>query len=287
MKKILTLSVLALSTTTYANNVDALKGHEIIGDSYWSNYDKEAVEAEVSRFNLHGIRSGGIEKTLKESAENSVSQVRREMLQSTAVALGTQAGLANGNTLINRVVEEYHNKNNLDSVYKFSAIMLEPGFLPPVISLSTNAYQQHGDNEVRAAGKIYKIEIPARIVNASPTWRTYLHQAVSEPEKPGSSTLPSTSAEKRVWDLAIEKGWKQGMEQAKDLFFANKARLDRDFKGMILYKELYEDGMVTKPKLTRKNLGVTGGGDEMAVDDRVIKKTSDAKLVPNKNAWFK
>ena len=56
---------------------------------------------------------------------------------------------------------------------------------------------------------------------------------------------------------------------------------------MLRYKRLYELGMVTKPKLSRSELGITGGGKEMAIGDRVIKKTQDAQLNPNKNKWFK
>ena len=85
----------------------------------------------------------------------------------------------------------------------------------------------------------------------------------------------------------MKLGWEDGYEQAADQFGDNLARLERDFTGMLRYKRLYELGMVTKPKLSRSELGITGGGKEMAIGDRVIKKTQDAQLNPNKNKWFK
>lgn len=287
-KKVVALSFLTIFSQQVFANTDLVSSSksQVVGDYYWSQSKGENVDP--TKFNISNISSSSVEKTLKANSESKVSFVRQEMLQSAALSFGTQAGLANAAVTINKALDKFNGSDKrLDTVYDFSKIMLEPGFLPPVISEGHNAYNQPTANEVRAADTIYKIEFPARIVNAAPNWRDYLYVEMSEPETPAKSTLPKNSAENKIWDEWVKKGWEDGYVQAADLYESGLARLDRDFKGMIRYKKLYQLNMVTKPKITKTELGVTGGGNEMAVGDRVIKKTYDAELNPKSNKWFK
>lgn len=287
-KKVVALSFLTIFSQQVFANTDLVSSakSQVVGDYYWSQSKSENVDP--TKFNISNISASSVEKTLKANSESKVSFVRQEMLQSAALSFGTQAGLANAAVSINKALDQFNGTDKkLDTVYDFSKIMLEPGFLPPVISEGRNAYNQPTANEVRAADTIYKIEFPARIVNAAPNWRDYLYVEMSEPETPAKSTLPKNSAENKIWDEWVKKGWEDGYVQAADLYESGLARLDRDFKGMIRYKKLYQLNMVTKPKITKTELGVTGGGNEMAVGDRVIKKTHDAELNPKSNKWFK
>lgn len=287
-KKVVALSFLTIFSQQVFANTDLVSSakSQVVGDYYWSQSKSENVDP--TKFNISNISASSVEKTLKANSESKVSFVRQEMLQSAALSFGTQAGLANAAVTINKALDQFNGSGKkLDMVYDFSKIMLEPGFLPPVISEGRNAYNQPTANEVRAADTIYKIEFPARIVNAAPNWRDYLYVEMSEPDAPAKSTLPKNSAENKIWDEWVKKGWEDGYVQAADLYESGLARLDRDFKGMIRYKKLYQLNMVTKPKITKTELGVTGGGNEMAVGDRVIKKTYDAELNPKSNKWFK
>lgn len=292
-RNILPLSIFIILSQGLINNAFAeqtsVDGKEIIGDKYWHNKTTEEYdEVKATRFNINNISASNVEKTLKANSESKINSIRLEMLQQAALSFGTQAGLAKGGLIINKALDQFNgNDKKLDKVYDFEKIQLEPGFLPPVITEGRNAYNQPSADEVRAADTIYKIEFPARIVNAAPNWRNYLYVEINEPETPAKSTLPKTSAENKVWDEWVKKGWDQGYEQAIDLFESELSRLDRDFKGMLRYKRLYQLGMVTKPKISKTELGVTGGGNEMAVGDRVIKKTYDSELNPKTNKWFK
>lgn len=280
------LSLTFVSQNIFANtNVQGIPSdNRIIGDQYWNEAKNDDIIT-ASKFNISNISSSSVEKTLKIEEESKINSVRAEMLQNAALAFGTQAGLANAGAYINKKLET--KSSVLDTVYDFRKIQLEPGFLPPVITEGRDAYNQPAEDEVRAADTIYKIEFPARIVNAAPDWRTYLFVNVTEPETPNKAVLPQTSAESKLWDKYIKIGWEQGYEQASDLYDIGLNRLNRDFKGMLRYKKLYEMGMVTKPKLSKTELGVTGGGNEMSIGDRIIKKTQDAELNPKTKTWFK
>ena len=243
------------------------------GDQHWS---QNAAPSNLTRDQILSSNVGTWSKV-------QVDDGRVESIQVAAVSLGSQAGMAARAREIEYAL--MNRANQYDKAFNFSAIMLEPGFLPPVITQGIDAYNQPNDNEARASDCVFRIERPARIVSASPTWRTYLLGNSTPAVRPDASVLPKTAEEKRLWDEWAATGWNQGARQADENFAANLARLRQDMQGMIRFKMLYEQGLVSKPKLSRSFLGVTGGGDEMAVNDRIIRITQKSALDANTKNW--
>jgi defect-in-organelle-trafficking protein DotC len=286
MSVCLSMALMA-GTTGFAHAADAngwsiSDDNKVAGDdAYWgSSSDDETPQ--TAKFDENSIYSDQLRKADKD-AKSEVPPIRAEAIQSAAAAFGAQAGLASRADKINKALAS--KSTYYDKVFDFNALQLEPGFLPPVISEGRDAYNQPNDDEVRASDTIYKIEFPARLVNVVPRWQQYLPVAFTNPTLPDSSLLPKNKAEKELWDDWAKKGWEQGFEQADNVFAANRGRLKRDFEGMIRFKRLYEQGLVVKPTLARSELGVTGGGDEMAVGDRLIKITTKAQLNPDAKRW--
>ncbi len=174
---------------------------------------------------------------------------------------------------------EYNKKFN------FSPLMLEPGFIPPVITESRNNYRQENRKQARASTLLFKIISPARFGD-TPIWQEYLFVSATKPELPDESVLPTKDSEKELWDVWAKKGWVEGVELARSTFEENLARLNRDYQGMARFKMLYEQGLVSTPKMAETHLGVTGGQDEMAIDDRVFEITVDAAFEPNIKNWL-
>lgn len=236
---------------------------------------------------LDSIESKQFLATIKtkedEDKDDKVPLPREEILKESAATYGARAGLSHRAYEIN--LDLAGKATNLDTIYNFRYIMLEEGVLPPVLSEGINAYKQPKDDEVRAAGQIYKIEFPARFVSTPPTWRSYLIQSALIPETPDDSVLPKTKGEAKIWDKWVAIGWYKGIEQSNYIFTASLGRLRRDFEGMIRFKTLYAKGMVSRPIIARTNLGVTGGGDELKVDDRIFKITEKAQLNSNPRSW--
>lgn len=256
------------------------------GDTYWQQNQGSqmptAPNAVLPPPDVNGVLSNQLLKD-KKSAATEVPWARASAIQGAAVAYGVQAGLASRAYQINQSLD--HRAPDYDRVFNFNAVMLEPGFLPPVISEGRDAYNQPSSRTVRAADRIYKIEFPARLVSAAPTWRDYLPVPYTMPQLPDASVLPKNAQEKNLWDAWARQGWAQGVDLANQTFEANDGRLKRDFEGMIRYKALYEQGVVSKPILNKSTLGVTGGGTEMAINDRVYEVTKDAGLDPNSKRW--
>lgn len=252
------------------------------GDAYWGNTGTDPMRPLARQPNsVNDVMSSTILNERKQADE--IPWLRAQVIQEAAAAFGAQAGLSSRARQLNDELQR--NAAHYDRVFNFSAIMLEPGFLPPVISEGRDAYNQPSDFQVRAADRIYKIEFPARLVNVPPRWQDYLFVPPSDAMRPDRTSLPKTSAERELWDQWAASGWQQGVALAEETFRSNMGRLKRDFEGMLRYKTLYAQGLVVKPILARSVLGVTGGGDEMAVGDRIYEVTGKAALNPDQSKW--
>jgi defect-in-organelle-trafficking protein DotC len=249
------------------------------GDAYWATAGTGHPGGAV--VGPEGVLSAAVVNS--KTPGKDIQPARASAIQEAAATYGTQAGLAWRVQEITRQLDSH--AASYDRVFNFGAVMLEPGFLPPVISQGQDLYNQTDGSTVRAAERLYKIEFPARLVNTPPRWQDYLALGVSAPQTPDQTVLPKTADERALWDAWAQQGWAQGVEQGNQMFEANLGRLKRDFEGMVRFKTLYQQGMVTKPVLARTNLGVTGGGDEMAVGDRIIRITLKAGLQPSDKRW--
>lgn len=254
--------------------------NSVPGDSeYWSAGITGTSMAAPSTLTRSQITSDSVAGW----ARNSMDQGRLSEVRNAAAALGAQAGLADRTRQIQAAL--LARAAQYDRVFDFSRLMIEPGLLPPVISEGRDAYHQENDSEARASDRVFRIERPARIVSAPPTWRTYLLADPTPALAPNAAVVPRNKAERQVWDDFAARGWEEGVAQADANFQSNLARLTQDFQGMLRFKMLYEQGLVSMPRLNRETLGVTGGGNEMAIGDRIIRISSQALLDANSRNW--
>lgn len=245
--------------------------------AYWSS--DSSANAAPNNLSREAIMSGSVGSWDSPSQDSA----RLKQLELAAASLGSQAGLQARSAEIQKALDAH--ATDYDKAFNFSAVMLEPGFLPPVITEARDTYKQDGDTSARASDLIFKIERNARIVSAPPSWRVYLLADPPAAARPDPSLLPKNGDEKKVWDTWANKGWNEGVRLADMNFEANLARLRRDFNGMLRFKMLYNQGLVTMPRLARATLGTTGGGDEMAINDRIIRITAKAALDANGHNW--
>lgn len=212
-----------------------------------------------------------------------ISPIRLSALQETATSLGAQSGLAWASKHINQSLED--NQRNLDQTFNFQMLLLDHNVLPPVLTQGRNALNLDSPETLRLADHVYKIESPPRFVTAAPNWREYLCMNYIAPEKPNATLLPRNEEELKIWNDCVIKGFQDGIQQANQIFSANMGRLKRDYNGMILYRTLLAQKMVTPPYVAQTDLGVTGDANQMRVNDQVLRITATSRLVPNSNKW--
>lgn len=217
------------------------------------------------------------------SNDDKISDIRKKALQEGASTLGANGALAWRSNEINKSLND--EASYLDKVFNFNQLILNNNVLPPVLVESDGELNVDSDTSLRLDSKTYKIEAPAKFVSTPPTWRNYLLMNYKKPELPSKTLLPTTQAEAKLWNSYLEDGWKQGLTQANDIFNTNLSRMKRDFLGMVLYKKLLAQNMVSAPYVAKADLGVTGDKNQIRVDDKVLKITSGSELETDASKW--
>jgi defect-in-organelle-trafficking protein DotC len=139
--------------------------------------------------------------------------------------------------------------------------------------------------EAAVSDKVYNIMKNARIVSAARTWRSYLEREWGDVTPPPDILTPRDSDERKIWREYVSKGWEHGYRQADEIFAEDLARLTTDFEGMVRYRMLLAQGMVSPPYALQVDRGVTGGGYEMRVGDRAVQITGVPEFVPGADQW--
>lgn len=215
--------------------------------------------------------------------QTSLSQLRAKSLQDSAMSIGAQGGLAWASDQINAKLDQ--DKKYLNSIFNFSAMVLSHGVVPPVLEEGDNTLNLADPNTIRVSDRTYKIVQQARFATTPPNWREYLWLTYSKPVLPDKTLLPRTAEEQKIWKTGIHAGWEKGIEQAYSIFQQNLARLKRDFRGMVLYRKLLQEKMISPPFVARTELGVTGDGEDMRVNDQVLRIVELPKLQTNSKNW--
>ena len=70
--------------------------------------------------------------------------------------------------------------------------------------------------------------------------------------------MPEDSAQRKVWEDALKKGWQEGRENADLTLEASMNQLTRDYRGMMLYSLLWRRGMISRPEVSEQQQTVTG-----------------------------
>lgn len=232
---------------------------------------------------LSGLQHMYSETGSRVSKMPSMGKIREMALRETALSLGAQSGLASRAKLIDdQLVKQ---ARNLDTVFDFNSLILEQNVLPPVLLEGQNTLNLANSQTIRISDRTYKVSKQAHFITTPPNWRQYLWMDFKRPEYPNITLLPKTREERDLWNRCVEKGWNNGIAQANSILEESVARIKEDFSGMILYRKLLAMNMVSPPFVSHTDLGVTGDGDEIRIDDRVLRITALPALNVNSKEW--
>lgn len=232
---------------------------------------------------LAGLQAMANAGKKSKNKSRKMSKIREMGLKETALSLGAQAGLA---WRAKKIDEDLIKQTrNLDAIYDFNSLILEHNILPPVLLEGRNTLNLADTQTIRVSDRSYKVAKQARFVTTPPNWRQYLWLDYTKPEYPHVSLLPKSKSERQLWCIYVEKGWKNGIDQANVILEENIARIKEDFVGMILYRKLLAMNMVSPPYVSNLDLGVTGDGSEIHIDDRVLRITALPALNINSREW--
>jgi len=215
--------------------------------------------------------------------KSKITGIRTQGLRDAALSVGARGGLAWRAEQINTVLLQH--EKMLNRVFNFHAMLLDKNVLPPVLIEGRNTLNLTGTAVIRIADRTYQILSQAKFVTAPPTWRDFLWLSHKAPEAPDRSLLPKTREERFIWKKFTEEGWKAGIQQAELIFKENMGRLKRDYEGMIRYRTLLAQNIVSPPFVAELDMGITGGGSNLTVNDRLLRITAFPALQAESKNW--
>lgn len=214
--------------------------------------------------------------------------IKADAQKEAALSYGARGGLAWRTWHIRNEMET--RARYLDKVFDFRQLLIpaSSGLLiePPVISEAMDAMIiDRKGLEAAVADRVLNIGQNARIVSAPRTWRSYLERQWGDVEPPPDILRPVDKEERKIWEENIREGWKLGVDQADEIFQADLNKLVADYQGMVRYRNLLAQGMVSPPYALQIDRGITGGGDEMRIGDRGLSLTELPKLQTGSKEW--
>jgi defect-in-organelle-trafficking protein DotC len=214
----------------------------------------------------------------------TTSNIRETAVKEAAESLGMQGGLAAESQVIDSQLQA--NAAKLDQIFNFNLVMYHQNVLPPVIVKANNLVNidDEGDT-IRIAGVTYRIVSQVKFVTAPPTWRDYLWMQYNAPQLPDKVLLPQNSQEQAIWTTNVQQGWQEGIAQALTIYKLNLNRMVRDFNGMLLYKQLLLQNMISPFYVTQTTHGVSGNGNQMMIDDQNLQITNTPQLQVHSKFW--
>lgn len=209
--------------------------------------------------------------------------VRIEALREDALAYGVRSGLARRAWEIRQMLQQQ--APQLDRIFDFNALLMDQNVLPPVLTQANSVVSTEGADTIRITDRVYSIAAQARFVTAAPTWRNYLlTESNYSYSGPDAYLRPRSQNETAAWSAAVREGWTAGTTQADQILNEQLARLKRDFEGMVLYRTLLSQGMVSRPYVAEARYGVTGDGNRVNINERMLRITSMPQLQTG-NSW--
>lgn len=255
----------------------------IIASSLTACASHQQNAGDVDTANLSQLQGVKVTPITASNSQSDLSQLRVKSLEDTAMSIGAQGGLAWASDQLNTKLN--NDRKYLDSIFNFYGMVLEHGVIPPVLVQGDNSLNLNDPDTIRVADRTYQIVAQARFATTPPNWREYLLMSFPKPALPDKSLLPKSDAEQKAWSNGVNKGWQKGIQQAYDIFQQNLARLKRDFNGMALYRKLLTQKMISPPYVARTELGITGDGNDMRVNDQVLRIVEHPQLQTSGNHW--
>ncbi len=236
----------------------------------------------VDTTNLEALQSLKQIRTSTEPA-GDVNPIRADAIRETAMTVGAQGALALRSQQIDDVLKK--DTPLLNQAFNFTPLMLPNNVLPPVLVEANTTLNLQDNQTIRIADKTYSIVQQAKFITVPPTWRDYLWMDFPKPEQPDKSMLPKNEDEEALWRSDVALGWRQGIIQADHIFSENVGRLKRDYRGIMLYRQLLDEKMINTPFVATTSLGVTGGGNNLTINDQVQRITNLPQLDPDSKDW--
>jgi defect-in-organelle-trafficking protein DotC len=208
------------------------------------------------------------------STQSDIKNLRPRAIRRTARTLAIQKAVAWRYEQIKELLEEHSSR--LNHIFDFAPLMMGDGkVLPPVITEAGASYRVKSQKRASSTSTTYRIIAGAKMVSSPPSWRDYLLRSYPSFDKSDAGVIPKNHKEREIWKEAALEGWQLGIEHARRLFRTNLSELVRDYKGILKFRLLAEQNIVSAPIVAEGKVGVQIQGKQMSVDRKVFRITRE------------
>lgn len=206
--------------------------------------------------------------------------LRYKAIRQEGLRIGALAGLAKRYGMIMQYLDATETKLNV--TFSFNGFVRDGRLLIPAVIETPNQFIRNSETgQVTEVRQQITVGEEARIVSVVPTWRDYLYQEYSMPERPHSSLLPRTEPEIKAWEDALSTGWKAGVSQADEIYKDRLAQLTMAVEGRHLYMTLEQKHLMSPAALKVVSNTVTFNGRSMNVGEVIYSIANDTNFTPS------
>lgn len=225
------------------------------------------------------------------SDENGDS-LRLESIKDMAFRAGAQYGYIQRTKEIKDALES--KSNEIDKVYNFSYLMAlssdsgaEMYLIPPIVKKFEDIkVASPKDRSLSIIEKKYVISKPARLVTTPVDWRQYLiYSPDGERIKVPGSLVPNSDKERRVWSISAQEGWHEGQQIAEREMLYRMERMADDYRGIILFNRLADEGKLIRPRLVETRIDVSGDDRSLVENKTIFTIVMDSKTQLDASDW--
>lgn len=249
------------------------------------HFDNPAVKSSDDQSAKSGEAvEDGLTVSEKETSNADELGLRSTIINETFYAVAFQESVRKEYKKILNKIEPL--SDTMDEIFNFEQLMYQGKMLPPVIQESNDYYGKLSDKSLVQTAKRWLILKDASVSIMPPKWQSYLFQGIDGQDNLVKSGLELRNDEEK--ELAIKaknRAAKEAQDYIVQLLKLNLARLKRDYIGMLTYKQLEMQGIVSAPVLAVSDepYVITQGNREALVGAKRYLITYDSQFNKHKD----
>jgi len=214
-------------------------------------------------------------KSQQSKEKDAAIRLRDEQIRDAAMVVGVRGGFSYRARELRTLLEQRSDK--LDRVFTFGPLVQYGRILAPVVELVEQVQAIDGDGTaMRETARVLRVTKPARLVTVQPTWRDWLTIMPMPVDADDTVLLPESDHDIAVWRESVRQSWAIGVKQADSVYLADLAVLTRDYEGMLRYRDLLVQGIVSPAEIGRSDLGIVREDAELRIGDNIYTIRSSA-----------
>lgn len=215
---------------------------------------------------------------------------RKDQIYNEALTYGINSGLYAKSYQYKKFFEDENVQKELDQIFFFDYLLLFNGRVqPPILVESEDIFIKKNDTKTHEIKKSYMFKEQAKVVSSAKSWRDYIYPLlnINKPEVPHELLLPRTEDEFKEWENGVKDGWEKGEKLARDNIIYKLRVLGNDLLGMIRYKTITQQNIITEGISSEIPISVSSNEDNTSLNigEKIFELNKLPKFNPDSESW--